>query len=90
MPGRDGFCFSNVQACYFTRHAESFQGNMSFTIEHFRDGMPVGSPDRATTMYAARSKARDRHPQLHSTAAVIIGKRANGDNAEVEVISFTG
>lgn len=41
-------------------------------------------------MYAARSKARDRHPHLRSTAAVIIGKRANGDDAEVEVIRFTG
>jgi len=62
---------------------------MSFTIEHFRDGTPVGIPDHATTMYAARSKARNRHQHLHSTAAVIIGKRANGDNAEVEVINFT-
>jgi len=63
---------------------------MSFTIEHFRDGTPVGIPDQATTMYAARSKARDRHRHLQTTAAVIIGKRANGDNAEVEVINFSG
>jgi hypothetical protein len=63
---------------------------MSFTIEHFRDGVPLGLPDQAATMYAARSKARDRHTHLRTTAAVIIGKRANGDNAEVEVINFSG
>lgn len=63
---------------------------MSFIIEHLRDGTPVGIPDRAATMYAARSKARDSHRYLHTTAAVIIGKRANGDNTEVEVIKFTG
>jgi hypothetical protein len=62
---------------------------MSFTIEYFRDGAPVGIPDHANTMYAARSKARDMHRHLHSTAAVIVGKKANGENAEVEVINFT-
>jgi hypothetical protein len=89
VAGRDRFNFSDGQSCNFARDVESFRGNMSFTIEHFRDGTPVGIPDHATTMYAARSKARNRHQHLHSTAAVIIGKRANGDNAEVEVINFT-
>jgi hypothetical protein len=62
---------------------------MSFTIENFRDGAPVGMPDYADTMSAARSKARDRNRHLHSTAALIIGKEANGNKAEIEVISFT-
>jgi hypothetical protein len=61
---------------------------MSFTIEHFQNGTPVGIPDHATTMYAARSKARAQQLHLQSTAAIIIGKRANGDEAEVDVIKF--
>jgi hypothetical protein len=61
---------------------------MSFTIKHFRDGAQVGAPEHAITMHAARFHARSRQASLQSTEAVILGERANGDETEIEVISF--
>jgi hypothetical protein len=61
---------------------------MSFTIRHFRDGAPVGCPDQATTMYAARSHARSRQAELGSSTAIILGETVTGDKKEIEVIDF--
>ena len=61
---------------------------MCFIIKHFRDGVPVGVPDHAVTMYAARSHARARGSELDSSIAVILGKSDRGEQKEVEVISF--
>jgi hypothetical protein len=61
---------------------------MCFTIKHFRDGACLGVADHAMTMYAARSTARARQIDLQSNAAVILGRRANGEETEVELLDF--
>ena len=61
---------------------------MCFIIRHFRDGSPVGIPDRSITMYAARYNARARQEDLRSDSAVILGKTDKGIEREVEVIRF--
>ena len=61
---------------------------MCFTIKHFRDGVPVGVPDRAITMYAARCHARLRGNELDSSVAIILGKSDREEQKEVEVINF--
>jgi len=61
---------------------------LCFTIKHFRDGTPVGVPDRSTTMYGARSSARARQGDLQSHLAVILAETARGDQREIEVIDF--
>jgi len=59
-----------------------------FTIRHFRNGTPVGVPDRSTTMYEARSSARLRQGALQSHLAVILADTARGEQTEIEVIDF--
>jgi hypothetical protein len=61
---------------------------MRFTIRHFRDGSPVGMPDQAITMHAARFHARARQGELRSSLAVIFGETVAGDQKEIEVIDF--
>lgn len=62
---------------------------MSFTIRHYRDGHLLAASDQAMTMFRARSAAQHRQQELHSSAAVIVGERANGEEIEIEVIRFT-
>ena len=62
---------------------------MSFIIKHYRYGAPIGVPDHATTMYAARHNARTRQEDLQSSVAIILGETASGDKKEIEVIEFT-
>ena len=61
---------------------------MCFTIKHFRDGTLIGVSDHAATMYAARCSARARQADLQSSAAVILGRKANGEETEIEVLNF--
>ncbi len=60
---------------------------MNFTIRHYRNGRLAAS-DRAITMYQARSAAQHRQAELDSSAAVILGQRADGEEIEIEVLQF--
>jgi hypothetical protein len=61
---------------------------MSFTIRHSRNGAPVGEPDNANTMFAARTLARRRQEELRSHLAVIVGTTMKGEEKEIETIEF--